>query len=643
VSGICGIIQLDGAQVERSALEQMVRPVVYRGPHGIHYHLEGAVGMACLSLDTTPDGTGRCEPVVDAGRQVVFAADTRLDNRKDLVEAGADPRTDSEVMLAVLGSHADLAAGRLLGDFACALWDGRRRELRLTRDAMGMRSLYYRVEPGRVLFATELKQILVAGGVPRRLNEQAVAWHLAGMQVPAGCVFYEGIGEVRPAEEVTIDAAGQVRQRIFWRPDPSRRLRYRAEGDYADQMRDLLIDSVRCRLRARSPVAISLSGGMDSGSVASIAGWLREEGESLPALQAYSWTFTDFPECDERENIYRIADRYGIPVQEIAAESTYPLADYPNHGPHEDDPFVGMYQPFIDAVLAAALADRASVIFYGNRGDMMCGGGVDDVPGLVRHGLFREARRELGGLSRAHGVSRWRALQRYLVTPALSDLLPTWARVGQHRFASDVRRRLGGRGSATEGDARVGPAERAEPHVSGDLLRRAGLPLHDPIELEAMAWSSHAARERYRCVYSPLVMRVMMYAERLSAGVGLGFADPWSDRRLAEFVLACPQHLISRLTEAKRLPRRAMHAIMPAEAIRAARKVSPEPLYRHAVCEKAYGTVLSLMSGSRCAQLGYVDEGRFRDRFERLARGEAPMFDLWSTLSLELWLRRYWA
>ncbi|TVQ41330.1 MAG: asparagine synthetase B family protein, partial [Spirochaetaceae bacterium] len=537
----------------------------------------------------------------------------------------AEP-SDAELMLAVMLRHPDRGPERLLGDFACALWDGRNRRLRLARDAMGMRSLYYRVEPRRVLFATELKQILAADGVPRQLNEQAVAWHLAGMQTPPGIVFYQGIDEVRPAEEVVFDAHGRRSSRIFWRPDPAHRIRYRSEQDYAEQLRDLLLEAMRCRLRARSPVGVSLSGGMDSASLASAAGWLRERGEDLPAMRAYSWAFHQLVQCDERENVYRVANRYAIPVTEIPAEQTWPLVDYPQHGPHEDDPFFGMYQAFIERVLSLAAADGVTVMFYGDRGDLMCGGDVADVTGMLLAARFGEARAELARLSQLTGLSRFAAVKRYLIRPLISQSMP-------RPLLSALRA------------ARRGPdglPSRAAPHVRADFLRRAAAgPEYSP-DSDSRHPLSAARRRRLLHVLSPLAMRVAAWSERTCAAFGIAYADPWSDRRIAEFVLAAPQHLLHRAVEPKRLARRAMQGIMPAQAIRSAAKIVPGPLYEGALREQAYRTVVDLLTDSRAARLGFIDQTALRARFEQFVRGEERIFDLWSTLTLETWLRRYW-
>ncbi|EPC04239.1 hypothetical protein L861_02680 [Litchfieldella anticariensis FP35 = DSM 16096] len=655
MSGLCGIIKFDGSPVDRAEVERMAARAAHRGPHGIHYYYQAGVGLACLSMDPTSDGTGACRPVVAGGERVVFVADARLDNRDECQQWGSQAAVissgtsqdgalpiDAELMLGALLADGERRPGRLVGDYAYALWDAERLELRLSRDAMGMRSLYYRVELGRVLFATEVKQILAANNAPRRLNEQAVAWHLAGMQTPPGCVFYEGIEEVKPGEEVLINMLGHVRQRTVWHPDPDKRIRYRDEREYAEHFRELIVDAMRCRLRARGRVGVSLSGGMDSGTIATVAGWLVERGESTSKVCAYSWAFNEFFGCDERENSYRMADRYGIPIHEIPAEETRPLVNDAAHEPDEDDPFMMMYQAFVSRGLSTAAADRITVMFYGDRGDMICGNFLSDIPGMLSAGLISQAYRELLLLSRIHGQSRISSVSRYILRPTIASVVPPRVISKYRRKVLWLRLLAARKDDIHAHQLRAGPGGRVGMHVRNSFLDRAKLPLQDPIYAAAAVWKQAAVRQRYICIFAPFLTRGLIYNERECAKYGIEYSDPWSDRRIAEFILACPQHYVNRATEPKRIARRAMQGIMPDDAIRSARKTSPSPLYEEALRNQAYAKVMQLITNSCCKERGYIDEVMLQKKFSDFVHGKTPYFDIWSIISLEKWLKKYW-
>ncbi|MBD3896166.1 hypothetical protein IEI94_09920 [Halomonas sp. ML-15] len=640
MSGICGIVRFDGAAVARAELEAMVSPAGCRGRDGVTYLQEGAVGFACLSLETLRAGRGRCLPLIDLQAGIMLAATARIDNRRQLSPPVVEGSSDAEVILQQLLANPEQAAASLLGDFAFAFWDQRRSQLTLARDAMGMRSLYYRVEPNRVLFATEISQLLAVSVGSARVDEKTVAHYFTDMQVPGGRTFYQGMEEVRQAEEVTISMSGRVSRRYFWKPDPARRLHYADVRDYDEHFRELMADVMRDRLVTKSFMGISLSGGMDSSTAASLAGWLAQRGEDVAAIKAYSWAFTRFPECDERDNIHKVAGRYAIPVHEIAAEETYPLVNPDAYRPHRDDPYMSIYHAYMHRAISAAADDGASAMMFGFRGDLMSGEAVFDINGMLRDGLYAESRRELARLSRMYGTSRLATLFEYVLSPAISDLFPRRAGVLSQRLLSL------GRHYAAQGlnrhSAPGWASRRSASYVSREFLSRAGLPRRDPQEVTAEQWPGVAARQRYALVNSPLASRVVQFSERLCARYGLDFIDPWSDRRVLEFVLSCPQHIVTRPRQFKRLAKRSMHDIMPDEAIHAARKVTPEPLYLHALREEASDTVRDLVTDSRCAAMGFVDERVLRQQCESLLAGERNDVDLWPMLSLELWLRQHW-
>jgi asparagine synthase (glutamine-hydrolysing) len=151
-----------------------------------------------------------------------------------------------------------------------------------------------------------------------------------------------------------------------------------------------------------------------------------------------------------------------------------------------------------------------------------------------------------------------------------------------------------------------------------------------------------ARRQRYYAMFWPMDLSSVVWIERSRARFGLGFADPWSDRRLASFVLAVPQRVLNLPSETKRIARRAMRGIMPEKARREADKVFLGPLYRPALKEYAKDAVLDLITDSQAGARGYVDEDVLHNQYEAIRRGKQGLHGLWEALTLEMWLRRYW-
>ena len=636
MSGICGMVNLDGAPIEPAALKKMARAAAHRGPDGIRYHTEGAVGLAHLALNITPESAREHQPLVSERGDLVLVADARIDNREELVRTLWDgsyfpdePPTDAELILKAYRRWGEGCPAHLIGDFAFAIWEARRGRLFAARDAMAMRALYYRVEPRRVLFGTEVKQILAVDGVPARLFEPAVGAYLAGPFGHLEWSFYEGISQLAPAHALVVDASGQRTWR-YWDIDPDFRLEYPTEEEYVEHFLEVFLEAVRCRLRSTKPVGLFLSGGMDSGSIASAAGWLlrREELVEEGAFRAYCWAFDELPQSDERHISSGIVSHYGFPVTDVSADEAWPLKDYPAHGPDQDEPLIGVYQVLIEHTLAAARSDGVGLVFSGDRGDLMVGDVVFDHLGLLRAGQLSTLWDQLRAYARRSKESLgWVALSQ-LLKPLLLESWP-WG----------AERTLGLRRSLRRSEEQPP----YPPWVRPEFAERIGLAEIVQGGEPQPTMKNQARRMRYGRIFALASSRLVSADERTRARYGLGFADPWSDRRLAEFVLAVPQWRIQRVGESKRIARLAMRGLMPEQVRHRAGKTIPVSLFDRGFKERARDTVFALITGSRAGDRGYLDEAAFRNYYESFLRDGPQPYDFWWVLTLEMWLRRYWS
>jgi asparagine synthase (glutamine-hydrolysing) len=283
--GIAGIIgRLDGPN--RAALERMNDAMVHRGPDasGTWASAPDTRGWGALLahrrlsiLDLSPAGD---QPMVDpvTGHAVVFNGEIYnfADLRRRLVAEGQEFKSsgDTAVMLRALGLYGPRAVSWLRGMFAFACWDPKRRRLLLARDPLGIKPLYLARSPNpdagwSIAFASELRALLASDllGTPR-LDPQAVAsgvWN--GFVVGPGTVV-KGIDLLLPGRLLEFDEAGkEVRHEEFWRipdhaPDPTM-----SEDDLAA----ILEEGLRLHLASDVPLAVFLSGGVDSSVMANLA------------------------------------------------------------------------------------------------------------------------------------------------------------------------------------------------------------------------------------------------------------------------------------------------------------------------------------------------------------------------------------
>src|SRR5205807_844250 len=149
MSGIVGIINLDGAPVDRQLLRRMTDFLAYRGPDAQNIWSDGPVGFGHTMLRTTFESEREQQPCSLDGR-VWITADARIDARdnliRDLRSKGREIQksvTDVELILHAYHVWADDCVQYLIGDFSFAIWDGRRHRLFCARDHFGVKLFYY--------------------------------------------------------------------------------------------------------------------------------------------------------------------------------------------------------------------------------------------------------------------------------------------------------------------------------------------------------------------------------------------------------------------------------------------------------------------------------------------------------------------
>ena len=186
------------------------------------------------------------------------------DLRRRLEGAGHQFRTqsDTEALVHLYEDEGPDLLPQLNGMFAFALWDARRRQLLLARDRLGKKPLVYRHEPGRLLFASELKSILEVPGVPREIDPQALDDYLTYQYVPHPRTIFRGIAKLPPGH-YALYRDDRLEVRPYWQPDFNVEEDRPAE-EYARQLRELLTSAVEMRLQSEVPLGAFLSGGIDS-------------------------------------------------------------------------------------------------------------------------------------------------------------------------------------------------------------------------------------------------------------------------------------------------------------------------------------------------------------------------------------------
>ena len=417
MSGICGLFNINNAPVAEAELRAMTAMLEQRGPDGTGLWREEQVGVGHTLLATTPESLFERQPFRHSESGCVIAADVRLDNRDELLDAlelseRSDSVGDAELILHSYLKWSDECPNRLLGDFAFAIYDPRHRKLFCARDQFGMRPLYYHHAPGRrFVFASDARAILVLPQVPYQINAGRVAdflvQHLEWIDYMS--TFYEEVFRLPPGHQATVTPTG-LKVSEYWKPEPGPELGLMSDDDHAQGFLEVFTAAVNSRLRApQGTVGSMLSGGMDSGSVAAVAKEILDA-RGDEALQTFSAVRRRDTDCAESRAIYAAAAMPSISPTLILPDSLE--AAMPKLTSGFEEPFDGEFM-ILKAVYLAAHDQGQRVLFDGGGGDVVLGEG-SYVVRLIREGQFRLAMAEIAGENRNWSeVSLARDLFRY--------------------------------------------------------------------------------------------------------------------------------------------------------------------------------------------------------------------------------------
>lgn len=213
-----------------------------------------------------------------------------LELREELRSLGHQFRsqTDTEVILAAYQQWGEQCVQRFNGDWAFCIVDVAARRLFLSRDRYGIKPLFFSHSSGIFAFASEIKPLMsLNGSSPKICRDSARDYVLFSLVNHRRQTLFEGISQVLPGENMSLSLQdGSPSFYSYYRLEQNREIaKYDVQraNAYALQIRDILMDSVKLRLRADVPLGTCLSGGLDSSSVAAILTNLsRRDGTEIP-------------------------------------------------------------------------------------------------------------------------------------------------------------------------------------------------------------------------------------------------------------------------------------------------------------------------------------------------------------------------
>jgi asparagine synthase (glutamine-hydrolysing) len=619
VSGIAGLLFLDGRSVERATLTAMVERLAHRGPDGSGDWCEGGVGLGHRLLRTTPESIDERLPLALTDDHLAITANARLDNRSDLLQAlqTTDRNApDSTLILRAYQRWGEACPERLLGDFAFAIWDGRRRRLFCARDHLGIKPFYYFLSDRVFVFASEIKALFCLPEIPRRLNEVRVGDYLLPLLEDKIITFYQGILRLPPGHRMTVSPS-QCRIEAYWSPDPSSEIRLRSDDEYAEAFREIFTQAVRSRLRSASPIGSLLSGGLDSSSITCVArNELRQS--ACRALHTFSAVFDGLPECDERPYIRSVlAGGRGEP-HFVVADRVSPLVDLDALFWHQDEAFWAPNSFMHTALYRSAGEQNVRVLLDGFDGDTTVSYGFGRLRELLRSGKVWALTRELARLPpRVNFTTRGRIIRLHV----LSHLAPS------------PLQPLLGRGKRPCLDRAINPV----------FAKRIGLAeRRTELRPDGPGSATGERASHLRCLSGGLLPYLLEVADKAACRFAIEPRYPFFDLRLVEFCLALPSEQKLRDGWTRMILRHALGGILPDKIRWRADKANLSPNFTQGLLAFERDLLEQIIMKDSAELEPYLDLARlgrvYRCYLQTQTAGDA--LTVWKAATLGLWLRK---
>jgi asparagine synthase (glutamine-hydrolysing) len=600
----------------------MCERMTHRGPDSEGMMITTGAGLGMRRLAIIDLQTGE-QPAWSEDHQVAVILNGEIYNyrklRERLEKRGHHFRSasDTEVLPHLYEEYGLEMVSHLNGMFAFALWDTRRRRLLIARDRFGEKPLYWGVFDNTFLFASEPKVLLAHPNVRPSLNLDALRQYLSFDYIPAPLSIYQGIQKLPAAHRLVVEN-GRVEVQPYWRLSYKTKEPVPSVDEAAEQLRELLQDSVRMRLVSDVPLGVLLSGGVDSSTVAALA--VRASSETV---KTFSISFAE-SSYDESHYARAVAKFLGTDHHEerlsvdLAANLVGEIGSWMDE-PFSDPSLVPTY------LLSRFTRKHVTVALGGDGGDELFAG----YPMYLGHRFAPLYER----------VPRF--LRRNLIEP-LVRRLP----VRTDNISFDYKARRFVMGSDYDSVARhhvwfgsFTPEEQGS-LLTEDVLKRSDGDIYS--QARHLAEAECDADNIVECMQSLdtrlyLAEDILTKVDRASMAVSLEVRAPFLDPRVAEFAASLPVNYKLRGRKSKYILKQAAAPLLPPFVTKRGKKGFGVPVAEW-LKGKLRPLARDLLSPERLRRNGlfnadYVEQ--LQAEHERGAANHRKL--LWTLLMFELW------
>ena len=628
--GIVGSLVFDGNFFEITApyITTMRDTMIHRGPDGagVWISSDRRVGLGHRRLSIIDLSDAAAQPMSNEDDTLWISFNGEIYNhaeiRNELERVGGHrwktDHSDTEVILHAFEQWGIDCLDKFRGMYAIGLWDGRKRELWLIRDRLGIKPLYYSIHHGRITFASEIKALLQDPDQKRAVNEEAFYHYLSFLTTPAPQTLFDGIRKLSCATWLRVKEDGRIQEHRYWDVwDHTIPLAGLPEEEIARNLLAELRTAVKLRKVSDVPVGVFLSGGIDSSTNAA----LFSEGEGRP-VRTFTIGYAGEYESYKNEIHYarRMAREVGAEYHERLLTMDDLIDFLPKMVKLQDEPIADPVCVPVYYVSKLARDNGVIVCQVGEGADELFWGYLDWRTALT--------------LQKCDDLPVPRVLKRAGLTALRflgkeETVYYEWLRRG----AEGIPVFWGGAEAFTEAQKRrlLSPRlrERFKELTSWEVLRPIRQRYEDKAwERSPLQWMS------YLDLNLRLPELLLMRIDKMSMGVSLEGRVPFLDHKFVELAMSIPEAVKTRNGVTKYILKKAVRGIIPDELIDRRKQGFGVPVH-----EWFFGRL-----GDRARQEldAFLNATDYLDRTEVMslvARKNGP--SVWYLLNFALWWKEY--
>ena len=426
---IGGIYNLNNSPVCQQTLNNL-------GLNNVNIWHKDNLSLFNSNFNTVSEYSYEKMPFKNSNGSLVITSDSRIDNRTELISTlrineEIDLITDSKIILKSYEKWGENCTKHLLGDFTFAIWDCKNKNLFCARDHFGIKPLYYYYKNNIFVFCSEIKPIINLDFVNNDINEGRIADFLSEYLegIDKTSTFYKFIKKLKPATSITV-SKNKFTFKNYWSLNPDKPVIYNNQNDYYEAFIEKFSNAVKRRIKNRSNVGITLSGGLDSSSIVVVADSLVDK-KNLTIL---SGTLENTKDIYEKPYIEDVLSMYNL-------KNHYITEDYILNYREEFYDYLTNINDLFDAnmnliipICMYAKKIGTNVINFGIDGDSVTSERISSVSSLIYDFSLISLIKEIYGYSKINNIPITNLTWNHVIKPIMPSFFKS---LGKSLFKSN--------------------------------------------------------------------------------------------------------------------------------------------------------------------------------------------------------------